>query len=150
MERSAAALDRRMDELLRKIRERRGKVTPQSMAIYRALLEAEDHPSPKVLYERIRRRMPSLSFATIYKAVDTLVDLGLAREVSEISATKRYDANLEKHHHLVCTRCKRIVDFYDASLDKAVPHKVLGEFRVQAVSVQVLGLCGACARKSKT
>ena len=60
-------------------------VTPQRVAVYRALLQAEDHPSPEELYRRVRRRMPSLSLATIYKALDALTRLGVAREVSVIS-----------------------------------------------------------------
>jgi Fur family peroxide stress response transcriptional regulator len=148
MERGAAALERKLDDLVQRCRDRGMHITPQRMAIYRALLEAEDHPSPEVLYQRVRPQMPSLSLATIYKALDTLVELGLVQEVSPLSESKRYDANLDKHHHLICTECKSVIDIYDASLDRidriGLARRPAG-FVPQSVHVQVLGICAACA-----
>ena len=85
--------------------------TPSGSRSHRVLLEAEDHPSPEMLYGRVRAQMPSLSLATVYKVLDALVELGLVHEVAAISGTKRYDnANMDKHHHLVCTQCGTIVN----------------------------------------
>jgi Fur family transcriptional regulator, peroxide stress response regulator len=146
MDRSPASLERRMDHLIGRCRERGMNVTPQRMAIYRVLLESEDHPSPEALYERVRPAMPSLSLATIYKALDVLGELGLVQEVSVPGVGKRYDANLERHHHLVCTRCKQVVDHYDPQLDALRPPRRLPGFVAHSVSVQLLGLCTGCAR----
>ncbi len=120
-------------------------VTPQRLAIYRALLEAEDHPTPEALYQRVRSSLPSLSLATIYKVLDALAKLGMVQEVHVSSESKRYDANLERHHHLVCTRCKKVADFYDERFNAIAPPKRLHGFVAQSVSVQVFGLCTACA-----
>lgn len=120
-------------------------VTPQRVAIYRALLETDEHPSPEQLYLRVKKKMPSISLATIYKALDALSELGVVREVSTIADTKRYDANLDKHHHLICRQCKSIQDLYDAELDAIAPPRSLGGFQAQSVSVEVLGLCEKCA-----
>jgi Fur family peroxide stress response transcriptional regulator len=147
MNRDAASLAGRMNDLVERCRNRGMSVTPQRMAIYRAVLEAEDHPSPETLYHRVRPRMPSLSLATIYKALDALVALGLVQEVGIVSETKRYDANLEQHHHLICTGCKKIIDFYDRGLDAVTPSRRLPGFVPQAISVQVTGLCGDCSKK---
>jgi Fur family peroxide stress response transcriptional regulator len=124
-------------------------VTPQRVEIYRALLEAEDHPSPEALFKRVKRKMPSISLATIYKALDALSTLGVVREVSTISETKRYDANLDKHHHLICTKCKRIQDYYDEELDAVAPPRRLAGFVAQSVSVEVIGLCPSCAGRPR-
>ena len=110
MNRDPLPLDLRMHELVRRSRDARMSVTPQRAAIYRALLESEDHPSPEILYRRVHRRMPSLSLATIYKALDALVGLGLVRQVDVAGETKRYDANLDRHHHMICTRCRKVTD----------------------------------------
>lgn len=74
-------------------------VTPQRVAVYRALLESEDHPTPEMLYQAVSRDMPSLSVATIYKTLDALVSLGLVRTVPVDGDRRRYDANDETHHH---------------------------------------------------
>ena len=146
MDRSPTSLDQRMDHLVARCRERGMNVTPQRMAIYRALLESVDHPTPEALHERVRASMPSLSLATIYKALDTLGELGLVQEVSVAGAGKRYDANVERHHHLVCTRCKQVSDHYDPQLDALRPPRRLAGFVAHSVSVQLLGLCASCAR----
>ena len=149
MRRTAATIARRVDELSQLCRDAGMNVTPQRLAIYRELLEADDHPSPETLHRRIRTAMPSISLATIYKAFDALERLGLVQEVSVLSATKRYDANMEKHHHLVCTRCKRVIDFEDARLDAAWPSSGLHGFRPQSISVQILGLCADCGKRKR-
>ncbi len=149
MNRDAASLAGRMDVLVERCRSRRMSVTPQRLGIYRLLLEAEDHPSPDTLYRRIHPKMPSLSLATVYKTLDALVVLGLVREVSVASESKRYDANLERHHHLVCTSCGKIVDLYDRTLDAVAPPRRLVGFVAQEISIQVVGRCRDCAAKPK-
>ena len=151
MNRDSATLAARMNDMVARCRTRRMSVTPQRMAIYRALLESEDHPSPETLFGRVRAKMPSISLATIYNVLDALVELGLSLEVAAVSGIKRYDANLEKHHHLVCTHCGTIVDFYDRDLDGvAAPRRAkLGGFVAETVTIQVLGVCASCARGAR-
>jgi len=122
-------------------------VTPQRMAIYRMLLEAEDHPSSEELYRRVRAKMPSLSLATIYKVLDALTRLRVVQEVSMISESKRYDANMDRHHHLICTKCKKIIDLHDDELDAIPTPRRLKGFVPHVVSVQVMGVCGTCAKR---
>lgn len=120
-------------------------VTPQRLAVYRALLESEDHPSPEILFRRVRKSMPSLSLATVYKALDTLELLGVVARVATASDTKRFDANDERHHHLVCTRCQKVVDLYDERFDALAAPRQISGFVVQTLTVQVKGLCARCA-----
>jgi Fur family peroxide stress response transcriptional regulator len=120
-------------------------VTPQRIAIYRALLEASDHPNPEAIYARVRTSMPSLSLATIYKTLDTLADLGLVSELPATGNSRRYDANADVHHHLVCTRCDRVTDYYDLALDRIPLPSRLAGFRARSLSVHIHGLCAACA-----
>jgi Fur family peroxide stress response transcriptional regulator len=152
MDRDPATLAARMGDLVSRCRAAGMSVTPQRMAIYRALLEADDHPSPDSLYSRVRADLPSLSLATVYKVLEALVALGLVHEVANVSGIKRYDANIEQHHHLVCTHCGTIVDFYDLKLDALQPprraSRVTG-FVAEKVMVQVLGSCARCARSAR-
>lgn len=137
----------RLEDLHQRCRAAGMNVTPQRLAIYRAMLEAEDHPTPEALYQQVRVSMPSLSLATIYKVLDALTKLGVVKEVHVSGNSKRYDANLDKHHHLVCTRCEKVHDLYNEQFDTIAPPKRLPGFVAQSVSVQVFGLCAVCARK---
>ncbi|HXG18106.1 MAG TPA: Fur family transcriptional regulator [Methylomirabilota bacterium] len=140
-------VESRLEDLFQRCRAAGMTVTPQRLAIYRALLEAEDHPTPEALYQRVRLSMPSLSLATIYKVLDALTKLGVVKEVHVSGDSKRYDANLDKHHHLVCTRCKKVRDVYNEQFDTIMLPKRFPGFVAQTVSVQVFGLCAACAQE---
>ena len=120
-------------------------VTPQRLTVFRALLESHDHPSPEMLFERVRGALPSLSMATVYKILDALGDIGVVREVAVVNDCRRFDANLERHHHLVCTRCKSVVDFYDERLDAVRPSRPVRGFKPHEVAVHLLGLCRTCS-----
>ena len=115
---TGAAHAARVERLVARCREAGMAVTPQRIAIYRALLEANDHPHPEKIYTRVRSTMPSLSLATIYKTLDALAGLGLVSELPATGNSRRYDANIDLHHHLVCTRCDRVTDYYDPALDR--------------------------------
>jgi Fur family peroxide stress response transcriptional regulator len=125
-------------------------LTPQRLAIYRALRETETHPSPEGLYARVKGRMPTLSLATVYKTLEALVRVGLAVEVPATGKTKRYDANMAHHHHLICTGCGEVRDFYDPALDGVRPPVRLAGFVAHGVRVQVHGRCDACARPARS
>ncbi len=119
--------------------------THQRFVIYQVLLESIDHPSPEAVVERVRERIPSVSHATVYKNIHTFVEIGLIREVNLLHQTSRLDANLARHHHLVCESCRKVVDFYDAGLDEAraaepAPHG----FEIRRYQVEAHGLCPEC------
>jgi Fur family peroxide stress response transcriptional regulator len=119
------------------------KATPQRLAVFQALLAAHDHPTPEAVFRRVRGAMPSISLATVYKTLDSLEQKGLLSRVSLARESKRYDANLRPHHHLICTRCGSIADHEDARLAPRLPRS-LGGFSAREVRLQILGLCRSC------
>lgn len=132
------------EELARRCREAGLKLTPQRLAIYRALVRMHDHPSAEALFRAVRPSMPSLSLGTVYKTLDSLEQAGLVGEVSRFGETKRYDGNLSPHHHLICTVCHAIRDIALPDAEAIVPTGGFGGFSATAVHVQVLGTCQAC------
>ena len=123
--------------------------THQRQVIYRALAETESHPSPELIYERVRTAIPSVSLATIYKSIRTFLDEGLLMEVNPLHEAARLDANLEPHHHLVCTSCKGVQDLPMEMLEPLKPSRPLpGGFVARQYHVEVLGLCSKCAERS--
>lgn len=121
-------------------------VTHQRTLIFRELAISRDHPSPEMIYERVRREIPAISLATVYKSIRTFADLGLVNEVNPFTESQRWDANLEPHHHLICTKCKSVTDMPEDALAPLEFRSPLpDQFRVQRLSVEVLGLCAACS-----
>jgi Fe2+ or Zn2+ uptake regulation protein len=89
--------------------------------------------------------MPSLSLATIYKTLDALARLGLVGELPATGASRRYDANMRRHHHLVCSGCGQVSDHSDPALDRIAPPARLEGFKAQYLSIHIHGQCRACA-----
>ncbi len=145
MKRTSKEIDQSIDGLVARCRAEGMNMTPQRLGIYRALLSSYDHPSPEVLFDRVRPVMPSISLATIYKTLDTLVALGFASELPSTGDTKRYDANMARHHHLVCRKCDAVEDFEDDGLSAVKLPRRLNGFQPEHLSIHVHGLCKACS-----
>lgn len=145
---SAAAHDHRIEDFRRLFRDAGLPLTHQREVIFRTVIEMRNHPSPESIYEKVRRRIPSISLATVYKNIRTFVDAGLLREVSLHHGTLRLETNPEEHHHLVCTECRTIVDLDLDAVEPIRMRRPLPDgFRVSRQSVELSGLCPACAKK---
>jgi Fe2+ or Zn2+ uptake regulation protein len=105
------------------------------------------HPSPEEVYDEVRKQIPSISLATVYKTLHTFVEGGALRELSLHHGSIRVDAITEPHHHLVCTKCKAVFDLDEGALK---PPQLLGKipkgFRVERMSVELHGLCKKCSK----
>lgn len=122
-------------------------VTRQRAMIYDSLMRTHGHPSPEEIYEQVRKQIPTISLATVYKTLHTFIESGLLRELSLHHGSLRVDTHQHPHHHLVCTECKSVFDLEEDALK---PAKVIGKipkgFRVQRMSVEIHGVCADCTR----
>jgi len=98
-------------------KEKKLKLTPQRLAVYNYLINTTSHPSADVIYTDIHIQYPTMSLATVYKALKTLVDVGLIQEINVGEGNFRYDGNSHPHPHLQCLGCGKVDDFKDLSLD---------------------------------
>ena len=129
-------------------RERGMPVTHQRLAVFRALLESESHPDADAIHKSLRAAYPTLSLGTVYKTLETLQSLGLARAVSSPGPTRRFDGNRTPHHHLLCTRCGRLMDVeLDQLAQIALPAGL--DFQVTDLTIQFNGICSTCQGVSR-
>jgi Fur family peroxide stress response transcriptional regulator len=122
------------------------KVTPQRTAVYAMLAGTDAHPTPEAIYSTVRRNLPNVSLATVYKILDQLSAHGLVIKVATSDQAARYDAHTAGHQHTVCSRCGKIEDQELAELTRAVNQSAppVG-FQVSRVDVVIHGLCAECA-----
>jgi Fur family peroxide stress response transcriptional regulator len=73
--------------------------TPQREVVLKVILEKRDHPTADEVFARVKAQMPTISLATVYNCLDTLVQCGLVRQVNLERAPTRYCPNLEEHAH---------------------------------------------------
>ncbi|OGV55053.1 MAG: hypothetical protein A2X45_11215 [Lentisphaerae bacterium GWF2_50_93] len=125
------------------------KSTQQRFEIYSELIGSTEHPDAESVYTAIRKRMPSLSFDTVYRAMRTFEEKGAISRVSPGLERTRYDANMEPHHHFICGKCGTIKDFYSEEFNRiSTPMEIDELGKAEYVHVEVRGLCNKC-RKSK-
>lgn len=139
------ALDRAIDAFARTCRERGVRVTPQRVAVYRALAADPSHPTADEVYRGVQPDHPSISPATVYRVLESLEREGLIRRVSSTGSTARFDARIEPHQHLVCRVCGRMIDVVAPLLSRVVvPRGPVPGFVIETLDIRLVGRCNAC------
>lgn len=119
--------------------------THQRHAIYECILESPDHPTPDILYERVRRKVPMISLATVYKCVHTFLAAGILQEASPHHGSVRIDPNLSSHHHLLCKVCGSLEDIPQESFETThILKKIPRGFQPFRVVIEIQGVCSNC------
>jgi Fur family peroxide stress response transcriptional regulator len=123
------------------------KITPQRVAIYKELLNSEKHPTADALFQSVKMKYPNISFDTVNRTLLTLAEIGILDIVEGYGGAKRFDTNVEDHHHLHCIRCGIIQDFINEDYDHIdVPEEILNDFQVVRKRVVLKGICSKCRK----
>jgi Fur family transcriptional regulator, peroxide stress response regulator len=123
------------------------KLTHQRLEIYRELADSPDHPSAEVLHERLTQKMPTLSLDTVYRTLATFNMRGLIHKVETVESQGRFEVIYERHHHLICSRCREIIDFHWPSIDRVtIPKKVRSWGKIGSRNIVVYGVCKKCLK----
>jgi Fur family peroxide stress response transcriptional regulator len=113
------------DRIVGKLRNDGLKITPQRIAILRFLEGNKTHPSVEEVYREVARAFPTISLATVYNTLDTLVGIGGVQTITIDPSRKRYDPETRPHHHLMCDDCGTIGDvFADFTGKLDIPEEV--------------------------
>ena len=119
------------------------KVTPQRIAVLEALNNLNDHPTADKIKEYVVKNHPNIAVGTIYKTLETFVENGLIGKVKTEKDVMRYDAILDKHHHLYCEDTERIEDFFDHKLNDMLEEyfnkKKIPNFKIKDIKLQIIG-----------
>lgn len=105
-----------MFDLIKFLKEKGYKVTPQRIAVYNILKNTKEHPSVDMLYSRLQPEYPTMSLATVYKSLEVFKELGLVQELNVGEDKFRYDSNVKQHPHIACIACGKVEDVDDEML----------------------------------
>lgn len=110
-------------------------------------LRLERHVTVGELYEAVRRQVPRLGFATVYRTLKLLCDCGLARELRFDDGMSQYEHlyGHAHHDHLICTRCGKVVEAADESIE-ALQEKLFKKYDFTPLRhrMELYGICAAC------
>ena len=121
------------------------RLTPQRRHVYDVLMEKRDHPTATEVFLRVQRQMPSISLATVYNCLETMVGSGLVKAVHVDREPTRFCANLRDHGHFHCTQCGEIADIEFVQGRDSKGWKLPPGYLVTQRDVTLRGLCGSCA-----
>lgn len=114
----ACLTDERIERFIEVSRENQLPITPQKRAIFEVVAGLCNHPTAEEIHKIVLNKFPTMSFATVYKNLKKFCELGLAQEITTDNCVKRYDANMEDHHHIVHSETGEIFDTY---IDGEIP-----------------------------
>lgn len=143
-----ASKQTRMQRFDEALRERGLKSTSQRDDIAKVFFAAEGHLSVDDLYAAVRKVNPRVGYATVYRTLKLLKEVGLAAERHFDDGQARYETaeEEEQHHdHIICERCGKIVEFNSETLERLQERiaRFLG-FVVSRHRMELYGICGEC------
>ena len=121
------------------------KLTRQREAVLQVIRERDDHPTANDIFQAARRRLPEISYATVYNSLRYLKEAGLVHEIKFGDNASRYDRETDRHDHAICTECGRLSDFdlpEAIEVMRAAARK--SKFKPESVHVTLRGLCPDC------
>lgn len=104
--------DERIERFVQISRENQLPITPQKRAIFEVVAGVCHHPTAEEIHKMVLKKFPTMSFATVYKNLKKFCELNLVQEITTDNCVKRYDANMDDHHHIVDSETGEIVDTY--------------------------------------
>jgi len=141
---------KRVEEMLSKLKSRDFRITPQRLAILRILAESDGHPSVDTIYQEVKAEFPTTSLATVYKTVSLLKELNEVLELGFPDGSNRYDGyNPVPHPHAICMKCKKIMDPELMNID-ALSEEMSRKtgYKIFYHRLDFFGLCPECQQKN--
>lgn len=140
-----------------KLREKGGRWTQSRDFILEILGRSREHLSAKEIYDTLYSTRPGIGLTTVYRSLELFRQLGIVQKVSSPDGQSRYELRAEEnkghHHHLICLRCGKIIDYHDFAEEEQElvkkTEKVLSQkhnFIIFDHNIEFLGLCDKCRK----
>lgn len=134
-----------MNNITSVFKEKKLKLTPQRIAVYKYLKSTKTHPSAEIIYKALQPDYPTMSLATVYKALKTLVSVNLVQELNVGEGNFRYDAEVASHPHIQCVSCGKVDDIMEINFEY-LNTKVceFTNYNILSNKVYFYGVCPKC------
>jgi Fur family ferric uptake transcriptional regulator len=122
------------------------KYTNQRIEIFDFLRDNKEHPTVEEVYDGVRKKLSRISKATVYQNLKFLAEKGLIKEVN-IKGVSRFEPNTKAHHHIICKKCGKIIDFQSEELtDYAMQvAQKIREAKIESADTHFYGICRNCS-----
>lgn len=138
-------MDKNIKSLNQKIKQQGYRMTRQREVVLDELSKAKGHPNADEIYHSVRKRMPHISFGTVYRNLRLLKELGLVRELSFGKSFSRFETSDVNHQHFTCKVCGKVMDI-DEPLAVSTSGVVINnkKMEVDDYRLEFYGRCNDC------
>ena len=140
-----AEIKKAMEAFHKRLQDAGLKSTKQRDLITARFFELDKHISADELLEDVRKIQPRVGYATVYRTLKLLVEQGFAVPKNFGDGFTRYDPvpNQDPHHdHLICTLCRRVIEFNDQELSEQLEHRAQNMgFRLSRKKIELYAEC---------
>lgn len=131
------------------IRSKNMKRSEQRQLILDVFLKTEKHLAAEELYELVKKKNPSVGYATIYRTMKLFSEAGLCRELQVEDGVTRYEHlyNHAHHDHLICTECGKFIEIVSPEIE-ALQEKIAKKsgFKLERHRLELYGICRDCRK----
>lgn len=121
-------------------------LTKQREVVFQVIRSAEHHLTANEVFDEAKRRLPTISFATVYNSLRFLKKAGHIAEIQfGFSGANRFDAKTTRHDHAICNKCGKLIDIDLKMPDELVELAArLSKFKPESLELTLRGLCPEC------
>jgi Fur family peroxide stress response transcriptional regulator len=140
---------KRLEQIVKALRDKGCRLTPQRLAMLRIIAKSAGHPSAEQIYAQIKGDFSTTSLATTYKTLSLLKDIGEVLELTFASVGSRYDGNRPyPHPHVICTKCGQILDpEFTAMAEISQEMARQTGYKINHQQLNFFGLCPKCQKE---
>lgn len=124
------------------------RMTNQREIILRELIRSQGHLAADELYDIVKKIMPRISLATVYRNLEILSEAGMIGKLEISGRQKRFDYDPSEHDHIYCVVCHRVDNL--EMVHKGLTIEEFGAvagYSVTGCRLEIVGVCPECQRK---
>jgi Fe2+ or Zn2+ uptake regulation protein len=125
-------------------------MTNQREIILQELQKSRQHMTADEIYGAVRKKMPRISLATVYRNLECLVESGLIARMEVSGRQMRFDFDVQGHDHVICAKCHKVENVFLKKEKEHYPSQdVVDGYMITGCRVEFVGLCPQCQQKIK-
>lgn len=133
-------------EILKGLKDKGIRFTPQRQAILEFLLATDTHPTAEEIYKQVKLKFPGVSLGTIYNTLNMLKEYGYILELPCGDMSSRFDGRAANHYHAMCNSCGKVVDFDSTLIEMDEQVAAFTGYQVSTHNLVFYGICPDCQK----